>query len=95
MSKQKWIEHIQGLLQDYGGAPGPYGPGLLPPSQGGNAEEWHRIVTKHRAESPKCPECRARAAAKKRAETRKIMAQVNGDLGLVKVRGNLGGTYWE
>jgi hypothetical protein len=40
-------------------------------------------------------ECQAKAKRAARNKARRDRDQVMRDLGLVKVRGNLGGTYWE
>lgn len=90
MTKQAWIEHIQGLDINTNG------PGLIPPSQGGNAEEWHRVLTAHRQSDPRCPVCKDRARTRKANTGRKLREQMYKDMGLVKVKGAVTGrTYWE
>lgn len=58
MTKQEWIDHIKGM------AANPYGPGLSAPSEGGNAEAWHQVLTAHRHSDAHCPVCAARNATK-------------------------------
>jgi len=56
----------------------------------------------HEIFTPNCLECqylareeKKRLALAKRRLTRRAMNQACLDLGLTKIRGNLGGTYWE
>lgn len=89
MNKQAWIEHIQGTAANQNG------PGLIAPSQGGNAEEWHRVVTAHRHSDPGCPSCKDRARTRRQTTGRKIREQMCRDAGLVKGRTALGRVIWE
>jgi hypothetical protein len=89
MTKQAWIEHIKGT------AANPYGPGLLAPSEGGNAEAWHTVVTEHRHGDPDCPACKSRNRSRKATANRKAKHEAYLAAGLIRVRGALGGTYYE
>jgi hypothetical protein len=89
MTKQEWIEHIQGTAANQNG------PGLIPPSEGGNAEEWHRVLTAHRNSDSGCPACKARSRILKAARARKDREQAYRDAGLVKGRTGLGRVIWE
>ena len=50
---------------------------------------------KGRSKSNLCPSCRQREARIRAAHNRKERESVLHDMGLVKVRGALGGVYWE
>jgi tRNA(Ile2) C34 agmatinyltransferase TiaS len=43
----------------------------------------------------KCPECNKRSATRKACARQKAIRQVYSDLGMIRVRGNLGGVYYE
>jgi hypothetical protein len=49
----------------------------------------------HRAENPDCPMCKARAKTRKANANRKGRDEAYRSCGMTKVRGALGGTYWE
>ena len=42
-----------------------------------------------------CPECKARMSTRRATARAKAIRHVYADLGMVRVRGNLGGTYYE
>jgi predicted nucleic acid-binding Zn-ribbon protein len=50
---------------------------------------------KGRSKSNLCPSCRQRESRIRAAQNRKAKESVMRDCGLVKVRGALGGVYWE
>lgn len=65
-------------------------------------QQWktHIIETgmtarQHVAAHPDCPLCAARRKTRARNEAARERAGAMRDLGLVRVRGNLGGVYWE
>jgi hypothetical protein len=59
----------------------------------GNCKECGSLIDSRDGE--KCDWCKAAAGADVRGKTQKVMDEVIKSLGLVKVKGNLGGTYWE
>jgi len=81
MTREKWIEHIEKAS------------GLMPPSQGGNAESWHTFVTAHRLAG--CADCLARLKTAKAARSRKAREEAYKLAGLVKGRTGLGRVIWE
>jgi hypothetical protein len=69
------------------------GQGITRPSADGSKELWRTAQAKHSAIG--CQDCKARAKTRLANTRRKERDQVMRDLGLVKVRGALGGVYWE
>jgi hypothetical protein len=60
----------------------------------------HAIESGHnkpeaRAERETCPECAARRRTLRAARSARARRQAYADLGMVRVRGSLGGTYYE
>lgn len=53
------------------------------------------MFDKGRSKSDLCPACRRRDARIRAAHNRKARESILRDCGLVKVRGALGGVYWE
>jgi hypothetical protein len=81
MTKEAWIEHIRNT------------EGILPPSKGGSKGDWDYALDLHK--SMACRECAARNRTRMANMNRKIKDGIMRDMGLVKVRGALGGTYYE
>lgn len=83
MNRAKWIAHIS---QE----------GVTPPSQGGDKEAWRTVVNKHKDSN--CPHCLARAQSRRAELTRKKKSDFEkalGQEGIRKVKGSMGGTYYE
>lgn len=83
MNKETWIKHIREISG-----------GIIPPSQGGNPADWHSALAMHK-EQGFCQLCADRSKTRRANMARKERDQAMRDCGLVKVKGNLGGTYWE
>mgnify|MGYP001589828832 CR=1 FL=1 len=80
MTKETWFKHIDTL-------------GIIRPSLGGTKEQYTADLKAHMATG--CPECKARLATKKANYRARAKHQAYLDAGLVRVRGALGGTYYE
>ena len=80
MTFDTWIIHMQAH-------------GLTRPSQGGSRELWKALHKEHLER--KCPECIARRKTYRANQRRQDRDEAMKILGLVKVKGALGGTYWE
>jgi hypothetical protein len=81
MTKESWINHIKETEN------------IIPPSQGGSKGDWDNAISIHR--SMNCAACKDRAKTRKATMNRKIRDDVMASCGLVKVRGAMGGTYYE
>jgi len=81
MTKEKWLEHAEMVT------------GLTSPSHGGNREAWRTALAEH-LKNP-CTECKARQRTRKANKNSRIARAVYRDLGMVRVKGNLGGIYHE
>lgn len=82
MTKESWIEHMEDAT------------GLTRPSKAPwNKEDWESTARFHRWNF--CPECEARRKTSKANSNRQARHQVQLDCGLVRVKGNLGGIYYE
>lgn len=83
MTKKKWINHMEEVTKS------------IHPSRGGNRVEWAKVGHEHLKNTPDCPECQARRKSRAKNREARIMSGVYKDLGMKKVKGSLGGTYWE
>lgn len=81
MTKQAWIKHIEEERHI-----------ILADTP---IELWREEVKNHLRQNPNCPICKARRKTKIANCNRKAREQVMRDCGLIKVKGALGGTYWE
>jgi hypothetical protein len=81
MKKETWIKHIEDT------------EGLIRPTNGGSKELWHSATARHLADN--CPICNARRKQRKRNMDARLRHAAMTDLGLKRVRGNLGGIYYE
>lgn len=52
-------------------------------------------VVAHKAASPNCPVCKARARTRAASSRAKTIREIYTDLGMHRVKGALGGTYYE
>lgn len=57
--------------------------------------ERRSIYLAHRTAHPDCPECKARQRTRIATARQKAVREVYRDMGLVRVRGTLGGIYYE
>jgi len=85
MTKEQWIRHLESVS------------GLLRPSDenGAMSDDWKRAYAIHKANDPKCTECAARRRTKRAAANAKAIRQTYADCGMRRVRGALGGVYYE
>jgi len=83
MTLQKWQAHIDGILPD----------GIKRPSIGGNKETWKAWYNQHI--NIGCQDCKDRMKTRKAGRAAKMKHQALVDLGLIRVRGALGGIYYE
>ena len=81
MTKDQYIKHIEDTEH------------IIRPSLGGDILQWKAAQQRHHDMG--CAECHKRAKTNKARKARKANAAIMDSLGLVKVKGNLGGTYWE
>ncbi len=80
MTKEQWTEHMES-------------DGLVAPSKGGSVESWRAACRDHLAKS--CRMCQLRSRTLRASRRVKEIRSVYADLGMVRVKGNLGGTYYE
>lgn len=80
MTKQAWFTHIDGV-------------GLVRPSLGGNRVEYAQQLKAHIASG--CAECKARLQTKRASGNARAKHEAYLSAGLVRVRGALGGIYYE
>lgn len=83
MTKPEWRKHIEEAT----GATSPY--------KGGAVQAWRDAIAKHTLEQPDCPACKDRQRTRKATIRRSARHEAYLAAGLVKVRGALGGTYYE
>lgn len=83
MTKKAWVKHIMDIS------------GLTPPSRGGRRLGWFDAIRRHNANQPDCPDCKARNKTKRANANRQEYDQLRRDMGLKKVKGSAGGTFWE
>jgi hypothetical protein len=85
MTKEQWIRHMESVS------------GLeRPENEGGSLPvDWHSAYTIHKSNDPKCPACAARRRTKRAAANAKAIRQAYSDCGMKRVRGALGGVYYE
>jgi hypothetical protein len=87
MTKEQWIKHMQGAT------------GLAHPDKIGSMRseriEWHEAMHKHATDCPNCFECAARLRTIKANLAAKTTRHIYADLGMKRVRGALGGIYYE
>jgi len=81
MTKENWIKHIE-------------------ESEHCNIKEitkneWLGYLLVHREERPECPECKARKKSREANLRAKNHRAAYRDLGMKRVRGSLGGVYYE
>ena len=81
MTKEAWKKHIEKT------------DGVVRPSHGGDKERWYDAVLRHIIYG--CRECEDRAKTKARNTDARTRRRVMADLGMVRVKRNLGGTYYE
>jgi N-methylhydantoinase B/oxoprolinase/acetone carboxylase alpha subunit len=80
MTKEQWLEHMES-------------DGLVAPSKGGDVKAWVKACHQHRESV--CRMCQLRSRTLRANRRSKAMRSVYADLGMVRVKGNLGGTYYE
>jgi hypothetical protein len=80
MTKGKWVEHIEAS-------------GVVRPSMGGSIEVWKAEVKRHQESN--CRECAERRNTRNKNRWAREKHQVMVDCGLKRVRGALGGIYYE
>lgn len=81
MTKEQYIKHIEDTEH------------IKFPKLGENPSDWKKAQEKHMAQN--CPACLKRIKTRRAENKRKAKNEAMESLGLVKVKGNLGGTYWE
>jgi hypothetical protein len=81
MMKEVWIRHIEET------------EGIRRPTQGGDRDAWEAAVFRHTAFG--CPECIKRARTVRRNRSARMKHETLTGMGLTRVRGALGGTYYE
>lgn len=81
MSNDEWVKHLEEAT------------GLVRPSKGGDWDAWQEAYRNHGAKD--CPACRAREAQIRRNRQRREIHAAHLSCGLVRVRGALGGVYYE
>lgn len=83
MTKKQWIDH---MIEATGITPGA-------------TADWRSIWTneghRHMKENPDCPECAARRKTRMATKNRNWKDEAYKAVGMKKVKGALGGTYWE
>lgn len=82
MNKAAWLKHIDSVMPE----------GMLRPSQGGDPSAFREFIAMHK---PGCSQCAERAKTRKANANAKIKRAVYESLGMKRVRGALGGTYYE
>lgn len=80
MKKETWILHLED-------------EGIVRPSKGGDKLTWQETIKAHLQN--KCAECLDRKRTRKANEYQKSRHEAMTDLGLVRVKGALGGVYYE
>ncbi len=85
MKKENWIRHIEETCN------------IERPRVALNCmgDAWKDTVRKHLAEIPNCRECNERRKTRKAARNTRNMRHLMADMGMTRVRGNLGGIYYE
>ena len=59
-------------------------------------QEWQEhYATAGQHDTRDCPQCAARRKTKEHNRSARVRRSVYADLGMVRVRGNLGGVYYE
>ena len=81
MNKETWIKHLEETES------------LIRPSISSDKLSWHNAQKRHLEN--KCPECLSRLATFRANKQAKEKREVMSSLGLVRVKGNLGGIYYE
>ena len=81
MTKEAWIEHMESAC------------GCERPSRGGSLSTWKDMIAYHKQMG--CQECQDRGKTKRATQNRKDREDAYRLAGLVKVKGALGGIYWE
>lgn len=79
MTKQAWLGHMAQAT------------GIALTQTAECREAWQA----HKNANPDCPECAARRRTRKATAGRQAREEAYKSAGLVKVRGALGGVYWE
>lgn len=82
MSKEAWIQHMEA---SHGGT--------VRPSRGGSVEGWKQLRDLHLATG--CPDCAARIKTLRANRHSRERHEALTSIGLKRVKGNLGGTYYE
>lgn len=80
MTKEKWIEHMES-------------EGIVRPSKGGDVLTWKETQKAHKQAG--CQDCKDRMKTIRANNYAKDRHESMTSLGLVRVKGNLGGTYYE
>ena len=85
MTKESWMRHIEEAS------------GLLRPSNenGTMADIWKEAIRYHQAMRPDCPECKDRRNTRRRNQAARAKHEAYLAVGMVRVRGALGGIYYE
>jgi hypothetical protein len=86
MTKQAWIKHIE---EETGESLYDSNNPLY------DAFAWRGAIEQHKAECPNCQICKARRKTIKANKARKARDEAMKSIGMIKVKGNNGGTYWE
>lgn len=85
MTKEQWVRHAEEVT------------GLKRPSayDGAMYPDWKSALKDHTIKCPHCPECKDRKKTRKATMNAQIRHELYSSLGLVRVKGALGGTYYE
>jgi len=85
MTREQWIKHMESVS------------GLERPENEGGAlpVDWHSAYAIHKENDPKCKERAARRKTKRQVSNAKARHEAYLSAGLVRVRGALGGVYYE
>ena len=81
MTRTQWVEHIEETES------------IVRPGKGGSLEAWRAAVILHVVRH--CPDCAKRACQVRANKRAKAVRQCYADLGMTRVRGALGGVYYE
>jgi len=85
MTQEQWIEHIETVS----GLTRPEGENGCQPA------DWHSAYDLHKYTDPGCTICKERRATKRAVKAAKNKRMMYSDLGLIRVKGALGGIYYE
>jgi hypothetical protein len=83
MTKKQWINHMIEAT------------GVTPGAKADWRSDWNNEKHRHMQENPDCPECAARQKTRQAIKNRNWKDEAYKAVGMKKVRGSAGGTFWE